>query len=572
MDSKRSEYYARVAKIVGNALEHQKISVFGYSHLAKAVELLASCGAVNFHFAKINHDELVDFWQMVYALGFTAQSKQGLEISEYHKWLPAYLMSHNQFEDRWQFAHDDENYKPTIVLGAGTLANCYKAYSDGQSKQVPAVIGLILNTGLVLASVVLPGKPFPWSNLSLDIDSNKTNRYCDSLDLNNQIANLARAIMLDKTPWERSDLSNLIRQGRCDVLVAHPSWPWTAKYFDFQNESDRQWFKSIEPKKFVKTKECLTGKTILIVGLGSLGSLLADNFRILGASVVGIDNKDVSIFNSVRQIYPTKMIGRQKAHALPMLLSQKILMGEELNWPESTQEVFETGFGIQQFIGLNTYISDDRAGQNQFEEIVNSYKPDLVILTTANPAEFRMANVLRQKNIPHLIGRCYPRARWFEVTYIDGQNGPCFGCLQGHLYKGVVPTLTEEQMAAYDPMAQMPEEGMLQAEPATRIDTSRCSDAILRLTIQALNHETSRSSWFSKMIAEKRPCLIGGNTAEMQDDGQWSFGVTAPGGATLYGVINFVGSETETTKECLYCGQVHEILIHRQVIEGEKSD
>ena len=127
--------------------------------------------------------------------------------------------------------------------------------------------------------------------------------------------------------------------------------------------------------------------------------------------------------------------------------------------------------------------------------------------------------------------------------------------------------MTEEQLAAYDPDARR-EEGMLQAEPATRVDTSRCVDTMLRLAIQALGKKENRATWFARMIKEERPCLIGGNTAEQQDDGQWSFGVSAPGGATLYGVINFIGSETEATKQCLYCGQTHEVLIHRRTLKG----
>ena len=568
MSDQRSEYYARVAKIVGNALENQRISIFGYTHLAKTIELLASCGAFNFHFAKINNDEMVDFWQMVDKLGFTAENRQEFKPSAYPLWLVAYLSSHNRFEDRWQFAHNDDSYEPTIVLGAGSLANCQRAYNQAQEKKVPAVIGVILNNGMLLASVVMPGRKFPWRNLNLDIDINKFNRYCDWLDLNNQMANLAKAVMLDKTPWARKDLSDLFSQGKCDVLLAHPSWPWTARYLNLENESDLNWLKSITPKTFTPTTEYLKGKTVLIVGLGSLGSLLADHFRFLGADVVGIDSKDISIFNPIRQLYPTNLIGRQKAHALPILLAQKVSLSKEWPWPNPDQEIFLTRSGVQQFVGLNTYIEDSREGQNKFEGIVKTYKPDLAILTTANPAEFRMASVLRQNNIPHLIGRCYPRARWFEATYINGQNRPCFGCLQGHLYQGVVPTLTEEQMAAYDPEAQVPEEGMLQAEPATRIDTSRCSDTILRLAVQALGDEKTRATWFRRMIREERPCLIGGNTAELQEDREWSFGVTAPGEATLYGVINFVGSETEETKECLYCGQVYEILIHRKTPEG----
>ena len=567
MSDQRQEYYARVAKLVGNALEHHRISVFGYAHLAKAVELLASCGVLNFHWAKINHDELVEFWQMVQALGFTADNKQSFKINEYHLWLPAYLASHNQFEDRWQFYHNDDSYKPTIVIGAGSLANCQKAYDQAQAKNVPAVIGLILANGLVLTSIVRPGREFPWQKIKLNIDKVKVNRYCDWLDLNNQIANLAKAVMLLATPWARKDLSDLIVQDQCDVLLTHPSWPWTARYLNLENKADLNWLESISPRTFVSNQESLVGKTILIVGLGSLGSLIADHFRVLDASVVGIDSKDISIFNPIRQLYPTSVIGRQKAHALPMILHQKMLLGEILPWPEPTQEVFQTGLCLQKFIGLNYYIEDNRAGQKKFEEIIEEYQPDLAILGTANPAEFRLAQVLRDRNIPHLVGRCYPRARWFEVTYLDGQNGPCFGCLQGHLYQGASPTLTEEQLAAYDPNAQR-EEGLLQAEPATRVDTSRCVDTMLRLAIQALGKKENRATWFSKMIKEERPCLIGGNTAERQTDGQWSFGVSAPGGATLYGVINFIGSETEATKQCLYCSQTHEVLIHRRAPEG----
>ena len=290
---------------------------------------------------------------------------------------------------------------------------------------------------------------------------------------------------------------------------------------------------------------------------------LGYNFDQFGARIVGIDGKEVSVYNPVRQIYSTADIGVPKAFALARMLVGRTVEDCKMDARGRTARFFCNDGRI--FVGIREEMEDSRAGAARFDEILGTYAPDLVVLTTAHPAEFRMADAARKRGIPHIVGRCYARARWFEITAVDAVNRtPCFGCLQGHLYTGAPPTLTDEELARYEPQQAS---ALVQGEPATRIETARCADIISRAGMEFLKPSLdARSEWFSRMVAEERNCLIGGNYAEY-NNGDWTYGVESPGGVALYGVINFIGSETEQEKTCLYCARTHQVLIHRRPVQ-----
>lgn len=556
--SEREEYYARVEKIVGTHLNQRQIAVYNTPFVSKAIELLASCGALSFEFR--NSTKVSETQAKIWGMG------QG-ESFEFA--LTRHLADHNEFEDRWQFGfnvrRDSPLSHPAIVIGGGDFESAILACAEAFNKNAPAVIGMLLQGGTSFVSVINSWKEF-WTlfDLEFTIYDNIEARYFDWIDLNNQVANIAKAVLLKGTEWERKDITGLLDKGKTTVFLHHPSWPWIARYFNIQDDADREWFQSaVQNAKPEPTRTNFSGKTVMIVGIGSLGSIVADHFRILWANIVGIDGAKVSLYNPVRQLYSTSDIGLFKAQALPEILA---LSTRGCNFEESEGEktLLLKVYTNQFFAGIDGAIPDTLEGGKAFEGLLDEFRPDLVILTTAHPAEFRMAHILRKRDIPHIVGRCYPRARWHEITCIDGKNGPCFGCLQGHLYKGAPPTLTEEELARYE-MENPDDPQILAAEPATRVDTSRAADTVVRLGAQLMSEGSERASWFRRIMEEERTCIIGGNHAEYsEEDEDWTFGVTSPGGAALYGVLNFIGSSTEETKQCLYCGRVHEVLIHRK--------
>ncbi|MDP3710494.1 MAG: ThiF family adenylyltransferase [bacterium] len=540
----RDSYYERIKALVGDRLTEKRVEVLGTGFLSKAVELLASCGIVKFNFCA----------SMRTSFGNTAPAAVG---------LISYLESHNQFEDRWEFGHLD-NGEPDLILGGNGLDHCRLACHKARYKKIPCVLAWRSKSGLTMIMVVSPGEEdFSLGFLEKMDDGSKEISYIDLVDLNNQVANVAKAILLKGSQWERKDFNNLFSAGRNLIIVNHPTWPWAGKFLNPKDPEDIKLLEYRSPNFSSLKIHDLRGRKVMVVGLGSLGSIAADHFRVLGASVIGIDFKEVSLYNPVRQLYSTSCVGLPKSQVLPTTLTLREGRFEEILEHTDKRLIIKIKDG-RRFTGIDEKIEDSREGQKKFEELVDEFKPDLVMLATAHQSEFRMAHVLRERGILHIIARCYRRAKWFEVTAVDGAGGPCFGCLQGHLYTGVAPSieLTEEEQTHYDGTVRL--DKMVEAEPATRIDTSRSADAATRLACELLASAEKRSEWFRKMMSEERNCLIGGNTAEFREkENDWAYGIASPGSATIYGVINFVGSETEKEKTCLYCGRTHEVLIHR---------
>lgn len=550
-ENNRDAYYDRIKAIVGSQLTDKALCVYTASFLGETVELLASCGITRFSF-----EPQSSMWPAI---------------------IQRRLTRHNTFEDRWDFSAAEN---PALILAGWDESVCRAAYDRARKTSVPLVMGVMLKSGVSLASIVFPGQPFPWNELALQSHKEipTLDTYLQWIDLQNQLANIAKAVLLHETSWERQDFNALFAENKTTVLLSHATWPWMSRYLNTENPQDRQWLKGLleriprvtfERMPYVTPKHCnLRGKTVLVVGLGSLGSVAAKHLETLGANIVGIDGKEVSLHNPVRQLYATSDIGIPKAFALAHILAGKPWENYKISL-DAHEVRFTYGDGDRRmFAAIREEMEDSKAGAARFNEILDIYTPDLVVFATAHPAEFRMADAARKRGIPHVVGRCYARARWFEVTSINPAHSPCFGCLQGHLYTGAPPSLTEEELARYEPQQQIT---LVQGEPATRIETARCADTIARMGVELLMPSEDCSEWFRRMMREERNCLIGGNYAEYKND-DWTYGIESPGGVALYGVINFVGSETEQTKTCLYCARTHEVLIHRRPVKNPAEE
>jgi hypothetical protein len=132
--------------------------------------------------------------------------------------------------------------------------------------------------------------------------------------------------------------------------------------------------------------------------------------------------------------------------------------------------------------------------------------------------------VLRRLHIPHVVGRCYPRARYFEALIVNGRRGPCFGCLRGHLYTGPAPPPTPEEALRYD---GPPAPGELQAEPATVVESGRAADVLARLAAALAQPRRQRPAW--------------------------PYGVALPGQVVAFGLAQVLG--VGSTQVCPDCGR-----------------
>lgn len=533
----RDDYYARVQRIVGDKLLSKRVAVYGLSYLSKAIELLVNCGLLQFGSMDDESVKTDDMMALVWGI-----NNGGIFENDFF----GVLKRHNELEDRWDFAKGDA--KEDLILAAGSLTVLRGAYDRAKEKNVPAILGALLEGGTSVINVMFPGDDFLFNRQGIQfIEPLRKIRYFDWIDLNNQMANLAKALLLRGSDWSRPDIYDFLDNGRRAILLAHPTWPWVQRYFSCSKEDidclegiitraiGRQISASLEYK--------LDGKNVLIVGLGSLGSIIADHMRFLGANVTGIDCRDVSQYNPVRQLYSTRAVGKPKSIALMIELEERERIREG-----------------QSFGGEQAEIPNSIKGAKMFDRLIEKWNPDLVFLTTAHSAESRMADILRKRNIPHIIARCYPRGRWFEITMVDGANGPCFNCFHRQLFTGAVPELTEEQMARYDPNTD-PE--ILKTEPATRVETSRAVDAASRMGAELSLAGEKRSLWMRKLLDESRTFFVGGNYVEKDSENDWAYGVETPGGMAVYGAGDIIGAEGETLRSCLYCGKVHEVLVHR---------
>jgi hypothetical protein len=255
---------------------------------------------------------------------------------------------------------------------------------------------------------------------------------------------------------------------------------------------------------------------LLIVGLGSLGSVAAIHLVEHTTGFVIADPDHVDIYNPVRQAYPVAAIGRFKAEAL----------GEYLR-----------SLGAGEVVALPEALIDEA----QVEALIERHQITAALIATGTTADFAIARTLRRWDIPQVVGRCYPRARYWEAMLIDGQRGPSLADLRGHLALGPTPPPTPEQRAAYS------DAGALEAEPATLIESGWAAIWLARLTAQFLTPPGLRERWFLELLASETTCLVGGVGVEPTVDGP-AYGIKQPGQIRAWrrADIRMTGSGPET--------------------------
>lgn len=497
------DLFARIAPIVGDALLKKHITIVGDSLTTQLLEYLVSCGITNFDYFPTSQDSA--FRQTIVELS----SRLKLEI---------------QFQINTKNVGANLCVFPSssLIVGGGG----YKEYEIinklvKQSGKLGLFYSLLANDmGLII--FLFPDKTveIPKNLFSLS----PQNSFFSQLHLINVVANYVKGLLLKGSIYERLDIENLINSTQL-LLVGHPSWPWVIKPLQLKELTNL--IKLSTSLKITNSHPELLGKTCLIVGLGSLGSVVAETFAKLGANLVLVDGEKVDFANPIRQIYRVDQVGKLKTDACIEQINNK-----------------SKEFSKQKFFSYNLAISSENLFE--LEELLSKHKIDVAIIATGTGTDRIISQVLREQKIPQVIVSCYARARFFEAIVIDSEKSPCFGCVRGHLYLGSAPSLTPEQKMHY-----VSTEHDLTAEPATRIETGRAANLAAHIAYSLLNLETSK--WLARALKEEQTFFLGGNTAEEQSKDDWVYGIELPGEVKLFGLQDITGRGNYI--ECWDCGR-----------------
>ncbi len=589
----QAAYYARIVPILGDGLRACRIAVCGTAAVAGAIERLAGCRALHWWIADDapitpTHPLVRGGWgQIGAAAGPT---------------LVTALRDHNRWEDGWAFAQrpslttatypalltELRAAPPDLLLGGGDTATLRLLGKLARALDCPALLVahyagadpsaacLALLPGDGGAGRDWPdlcvalGDPLPSDPAALPATLAAWHAWAGAGGV---AALLAKALLLHGTSSAAPDLDALLWTARrTAVFCGSPAWPWSVLYVnlltagrrppvgsrqsavDGSKGSDR-----ILTKRITVTQdtERRTQNSALVIGCGSLGSWVARGLAASGMrQLVLVDGERVDAANPVRQWFHTDQVGEAKVAALAQNLIA--LWGADAIWTEAGTAI--DGTILSSDAGHVTLIptacGESRAELARFRRLLRATRPRVVVLATGSSVDYALARVLRRLNIPHLVGRCYPRARYFEVIVVDGQRGPCFGCLRSRLYTGPAPAPTPEEALRYD-RAIAP--GELQAEPATVIESGRAADALAALAAAMAQPRRARPPWLITLLARESTCLIGGNTAGAAHDpttgtAGWVYGIGLPGQLVTFGADQILGYGPAHT--CADCGRV----------------
>ncbi len=511
-----SELFARIKPIVGDGLLEKHVVVVG-EYQALLLEYLVSCGLTHFDHYCVDGEDSSSFIKTL------ATISERLQVEIQAQVLP----------------NKSEKIKENtgLIIGGGS----YQAYQ--LTKELvkesgkPGLFYCIMANGSGLIAFLLPDRLIKLPRWLFATLPNTNNNLFSELHLINTVANYAKGLLLKGTKYARLDIESVVKANQL-LIVGHPSWPWVVK--PIQLEELIALANTFSGSSQINQNSLtLAGKTCLVIGLGSLGSVVAETLTSLGASLVLIDGEKVDVANPIRQIYQVDQVGQAKASACAELVAKKS------NSKETSQRFFAYQFAI----------SPEEESLLQLENILIEHKIDVAVVATGTGNDRIISQALVSKNIPHVVVSCYERARFFEAIIVDGKGGPCFGCVRGHLYLGVAPSLTPEQRARY-----VSSEHDLMAEPATRVETGRAADLAAHIAYGLLNLDTT--PWLSRALAEEQTFFLGGNATELQPNGKWAYTIELPGEVKLFGLQDITGRGDYI--ECWDCGRKLLVSVHYQ--------
>ena len=469
-----TDTFARIRPIVGHGLQAVRVAIYGLAAGAPLVHYLAASGVARWLVAD-------DGRAGALAAALHIQHGPALplawETSQPAAWVAAVASTHVDLAlivDAPQVARALPNTLPRLYIGTPT------AYWP---------------TGAALA---LPGESLILPPRTTDAPAGAW-AWLTSAPL---AAGLARAVLLRDSRYARPDLAAWWGAGMRGM-----AWGWP----DDPGQS------ALLPSLAAMTPAttpayatpCQRRGTLLVVGLGSLGSIAAQHLAPWVARLLLVDPDVVEPTNPVRQAYPCASVGAAKATMLAGLLTQQA--GPEV-------------------IGLVAALTDEEAVRALIEE----YDVSAALVTTGTQADFAIARALYAAGLPHLVGRCYPRARYWEGVVVAGPDrlsdrlsySPSYADVRGAVMAGPWPLPTPEEQAAYGHKEEGPD--ALEAEPATLIESGWAAVWLARIMAQLLAPAGLREHWFLAQQAAEARCVIGGVSVEPTPSGP-AYGIAAPG-------------------------------------------
>lgn len=440
------------------------------------VEYLAACGVRRWQWLGPVDDGAV-------TLAARLQARHGSALNLQAEIIPA--------ED-WSQALNA--HPPDLLLSVGTSADLCASVRTADRLRIPALL-VVPHPPTALA--FFPGDDVSAAEDALRaIEPDELASPWQWFTAAPMVASLARVMLLRDTPFARADLAQMWRDGIRVVKVGDAKDPltpvWTAVGARGDAASGGAFSTPVERRG-----------SVLIVGLGSLGSVAAQHLLPAAKRLVLVDPDRVDAYNPARQAYSVAGIGRPKAAALAKGLHAA---------------------GAAEVVALDTALTDEDAAI----DLIRAHNITAVLVVTGTGADFAIARALRRCDVPHVVGRCYPRARYWEAILVDGARGPSLEDFRGHVVPGPPAPLTPEQRAAYS------DAGALEAEPATLIESGWAAVWMARLAAQFLAPSGLREAWFWRLLSAGQTCLVGGVGVEQTPNGP-AYGISRPGQILAWG-------------------------------------
>lgn len=539
MDEQMKSYLNRILPVIGNHL-HDKSMVFINPQLTHTIaEAFSRCGVKKLTI--VGADEVME--------------NSPIHLSYGHSYLGYrandacfdFFRRHNEFEKSWEFVSVDffqqlclSSHKSPIdvIVGGGSVRECQKIISFAREHKITAIVFTVLQgrEAKSLISVIDTKR-----GLDFSLFDNLENMPCDLfsrldfLETADLVANIAKAILLKDTKFEREDFNNLLyEEKKNNIIRGTTSWPWHVIYGG--EEFSQEMLALINAFFFEFEYKPSKEDRLMIIGCGTASLLVGEAINFY-RKIILVDCKNVSVFNPVRQLYGTEEIGKVKVFS-----AQRILM-ERIGTRKDEYEIDASQLRLKE---------EDGASVEKLHALLDEYKPTIVIVGMGQTRDdnFIATKILRDRGIKHIVPAAFPLATHYKHIVVDGKNGPCYTCLQGRLpidNEGAAP-ITEEQREMFYGEGDFEEK----TQPATIIETWPSVHSALLLAVQLSLPENERNDWFREKMKAGETCFVGGNVS-IKNDGNYLYGIKFPGQIITYsdGDI-FTAMEGEL---CVDCGR-----------------
>lgn len=450
------DLFARVRPVIGDALDNCQVAVAGSAAAATLVDYLAACG--------------VRRWL----------------VWEGNDWIEGVATKvRARFGDTLGFSY-------RLVASLDELAAAHLALAVDAAEvaqQLPTTLPRLAictptGNGVSNAFWAMPGEALPVAEAGDGFSADSW----DWLTAAPLMAMLARALLLQGSAYRMRTWDEAFARGRRSYQVGTAHDPTVSAW---QRETAQR------QTTLYRTAQHRQG-TLLIVGLGSLGSVTATHLAPQVDRMVLVDPDRIERSNLVRQAYGAHEVGQPKAEALARSLRAA-------------------------YPGMRcATVVDALVDETQAAELIRAHGVTAALVTTGTQADFAISRALRAAGIVHLVGRCYARARFWEGIVVDGAAGASYEQVRREVAAGPAAAPTPEEIAAYG----VPDE--LVGEPATAMETGWAALWLARLMAQMMAPDGLREGWLLARLAAGATCFIGGVEVEPSEGGP-AYGVQTPG-------------------------------------------